>query len=198
MIHECLVGRFTGWRVEDFDFIEPPKELLDAAEDMRRRSGIPNPPPVYFVRSARGHGGYFIPDSNMVIVGIEDAQAIAANIWQENEAYVRAVVADIVRRHGAVPGDPWKFLWIAAAGRIVGHELGHAIVRYRGWRFGFDNEEAAADLIAGQLDALRARDARLGRLIFDAIGCIGPRCDHPSPAGREQAYAHGYGMHAGA
>lgn len=89
------------------------------------------------------------------------------------------------------PGWPFTFLWISVAARVAAPE-GHAVIAVRDNETGFANEEAAVDAIAGELDAVRGRDRALVRLVFEAIGCDGPWCDHPPPAGRAEAYDYGY------
>jgi len=166
--------------------------LEAAAADMRRKTGLRNPPPVRFVRSTGGAGGLYFPSANQVLVGLEDARAIALDIWNRHRDYVRERVEGLLIGSRGSAVDLFTFLWIAVAARIVAHELGHAIIAARGNTTGIQNEEAAADFIAGELDAIRGKSRELGRLVFEAIGCVGRWCEHPPPEGRAEAYERGY------
>src|SRR5581483_7374345 len=75
-------------------------------------------------------------------------------------------------------------------GRILRHEFSHALRLRTGLQTHYQNEEDAADFLAGRLDALTDIDVTLGRLVFFEIGCVGETCTHATPSCRAAIYEH--------
>ncbi|HVY31038.1 MAG TPA: hypothetical protein VHB79_30995 [Polyangiaceae bacterium] len=139
-----------------------------------------------------GVGGLFIPDNWVIAVGLKDIADISDRILSTRHDDVAAIARDLARTKGPRVDDLRGLLIVSGMVRCVGHELGHALI-HRGWVNPFSPDgEAGADYYAGQIDAARGTDWRLGEMFFRAIGCRGPTCSHPSPENRSTAYMTGY------
>lgn len=167
-----------------------PIVVQDAFREMRRASALSCPPHLEFVESLRGAGGVYY--DSLILIGMQDSKQIAEGIWCTYEEWVTQKLRYLCALYGCRGCDPQQFLVIAVQGRILAHEMGHAMRELGGAWTPFDNEEAAADFLAGVLDALRGRDVELGKVIFYSIGCEEFWCTHPSPCGRAHAYVSGY------
>lgn len=173
--------------------VPTPRELAAAYSSMYRATDLSCAPRLVVVTSAGGAGGLFMP--GLIVVGREDALTIARRMWRQEHRRLRSTIAGYLLRHGIRTRNYLAFLEMAVLGRIVAHELGHALV-YEGHETPFDHPEAAADYLAGRLDAARGREGRIGEAIFRGIGCRELICSHPSPHGRALAYASGYRFQA--
>jgi len=150
------------------------------------------PPALEVYDDLHGVGGLFIPAHWVIAVGLKDITDVSDQILATRRDEVAFISNDLARTRGLRVDDLRRLLTVSGLVRCIAHELGHALI-YRGWvnPFALDGE-AGADYYAGQIDASRGTDWRLGEMFFRAIGCRGPTCDHPSPEGRSNAYVTGY------
>jgi hypothetical protein len=188
----CLSLEFPGGAELDTDEVEfsGERRLRRDYERWARFLGLYDPPELIFVEGAAGAGGIFAED--VIVVGIDDAEDIAARVWRRNAPAVRRLIRSIANLSALNVDDAFAWLALAVVRRIVKHELGHAAryVRRRSTPYP-DDEEAAADFIAGELAELAGENEELGVRIFFEIGCEGPHCEHPEPVGRIEAYRAG-------
>lgn len=173
-----------------FDRAQVPSEIANAFQKMWELAGFSCPPRLEFVRTLHGTGGLYV--NGLIVVGIADAEEIARSIWTEWGDRVKERARQICQNPWLSSTEVYEFVRVAVQGRIVAHELGHAMRDDLAEPTPFDDEEAAADFLAGKLDALRGKDRELGSLIFYAIGCEGLLCTHATPCGRAHAYVTGY------
>jgi hypothetical protein len=188
----CISLGFPGGAELDADEVEFSGEqrLRKDYEKWSGFLGLQYAPELLFVESAAGAGGIFAED--VIIVGIDDAEEIARRVWRRNAPAVRALIRGIAKRGMLRPEDAFAWLTLAVVRRIIKHELGHAARHGRSHSTPYpDDEEAAADFIAGELAELAGENEELGVRIFFEIGCEGPHCEHPGPVGRVEAYRAG-------
>lgn len=164
-----------GGRVLTYDRTARPGDLVAAYADMLRcagfmvseaRSAESNPmirkgPKLECVEDLGGAGGRYV--DGLILIGLVDAQRLANSI-------------------GILPAF--------VAGRLLAHELGHALRRAGAWA-PYDREEDAADFLAGSLDGMRRKDPRLGALVFRALGARGD-ATHSDADARERVYLEGF------
>lgn len=167
-----------------------PLFLVRAVRQMIAAAPVLSGVVVYLVKTTRGRGGFFLAP-NLIVLGLDDAVAIAEHIREEHADQIAAISLDHMLRHGWTSEPDFSFLVYSAMGRLLAHELGHAL-RYRGWWAPFTDEEANADYLAGFLDSRRGKDPLLGSMVFFSIGCNFPGCDHPPSGVRSAAYEMGY------
>jgi hypothetical protein len=86
----------------------------------------------------------------------------------------------------------WPDLLHAVRETVLAHEIGHALRAISNVWTPYTDEELAADWIAGALDAVLDRDAELGALVVDSLGCNVRGCSHPPSGHRVDAYLAGY------
>jgi len=171
------------------DVLPTPKILQTAYQEMLGYTTLVHPPRLIFARGAFNKGGFFIP--GLIVIGERDSDAITENLWNTASDELTYVISDLLAARGVRVPSVYEFLRISVRGRILAHELGHALI-HAGFRKPYRDEEASADYVAGMLDAHRGRSLRLGELLFWSIGCLGPQCDHPPPRERQGAYRAGY------
>jgi hypothetical protein len=170
-----------------------PPRLLRAYADMTAKVRWPAGPPILeFYDDLHGVGGLFIPGDWVVAVGVRDTDEIADGLLREYGETLTALAREQGQRARVQVTKPRDVVRGAVVGRVMAHELGHALLA-----LGLNNPhapdvEAGADYWAARLDAARQKDWRLGELIFRAIGCTGLMCTHPSPAVRANVYVEGY------
>lgn len=187
---------YTGFNVarpsfDRYNLTTASPRIEYAARVMRDAVGLACPPDMYLVESAHGAGGVYYGHANVIVVGVEDAIEIAVGIWQRHRLMIRL----LAWRYGVRTrrdDDIFAFLFDSVVSKIFAHELGHAHAAIYGLAAPFTHPEAAADSIAGELDAIRGGDPELGRIVFSEIGCTGQQCTHPTPVGRAYAYLYGY------
>lgn len=137
-------------------------------------------PQLIAVEDAGGAGGLYLTGGGPIVVGHRDVLGLALR-------YVRTfVAADLL-----VPMEVIEWAYALVYGRIVAHELGHALDE-SGFYAPFSHPEARADYLAGMIDAARGKDRTLGARLFWGIGCAGPACTHPPHDMRAEAYLRGY------
>lgn len=173
--------------------VATPRGFAAAYADMCSRVPLLAPPPqLEFFDDLHDMGGLFIGGEWVVAVGLGDAKRIARRLLGVHGAALAEISKQLGFANGFSVKSVGDVILGAVVGRIMAHELGHALI-FRGWEnpFGADGE-AGADYYAARLDAARGKDWRLGQVIFHSIGCTGASCTHPSPDGRASAYAHGY------
>lgn len=162
------------------------------AEMVRQLRNFGRAPVLEFYETLHGVGGLFIADQWVIAVGLRDIQEIADRVLSNHWYEVAKIAQSLAARQNSVVKDVRSVMIGAGIGRCIAHELGHAVL-YRGWRNPFHpDEEAGADYYAGRLDAARGTNWQLGEMFFRAIGCVGPTCNHPTPADRSNAYVTGY------
>lgn len=156
--------------------------MLDLVDD------LPCAPRLEFVRSLGGAVGFYL--DGLIVVGLEDAAAVAQSIWHVHAGLVHARVVGL---HGyqVSAANARQFLYVAVLGRVMAHELAHALQHRLQVATPFANAEAGADFVSGAFDKARGRDPVLGELVFRALGCRELLCTHPNPAGRAYAYLRG-------
>lgn len=167
-----------------------PAVIRKTFKEMVWLSGLACAPRMEFVRSLGGFGGAYL--AGLILVGVEDARELAQNIWAKHKDFLKRRMLALCGKKKSQRCQPGRLFQAAVQGRMLAHELGHAMRDFVETPTPFDNEEAAADYLAGKLDALRGEDWRRGRLIFYSIGCEGLFCTHPTPCGRAHAYVSGY------
>lgn len=144
--------------------------------------GLPCAPALLAVEDAGGMGGFYFTGGGPIVVGHQDVLDLAVR-------YVQAFVCSDLR---FVPKKAIEQAYALVYGRILAHELGHALDE-AGFGTPFRHQEARADYLAGKIDAARGKDSTLGARLFWSIGCEGPSCTHPSHDARAEAYLRGYG-----
>jgi hypothetical protein len=151
--------------------------ILNAAE----RLGLEEAPTLILAQDVGGHGALYLP-VGQIVVGWEDVCALAER--------VRLIL--IQQQNEFVPINQLRAL---AVGRLLAHEVGHAL-SYTGVESPYDHHaEAAADYWAGVVDGMRRFPIpHIGQWIFASIGCLGPACAHPSPVDRATIYAEGHAV----
>lgn len=133
--------------------------------------------------------GSFYRHPNLIVLDDSQLDRFVAQVPLDRRA--RAVVDDHARRYGRDQESDSELLYYSIAGRVLAHELGHAL-RSRGVVAPYADEEANADYLAGALDAARGKSRLLGEEFFFSIGCNRAGCDHPPSAVRKAAYSRGY------
>jgi hypothetical protein len=159
---------------------------------MVSRTNLQNAPTLEFYSNLHGVGGMFVGDQWAILIGVQDQQEIAAAVFRRWPAELQRIYLRVNK--GRIPSQTQLFNWTveAAIRRCMGHELGHALRATGRYQSPYADEEAAADYLAGKLDALRNMSPDLGRMFFFTIGCTGPSCTHPEPTTRAEAYQRGY------
>ncbi len=188
----CLSLEFPGGAELDTDEVEfsGERRLRKDYEKWARFLRLCHPPELIFVEGAAGAGGIFAED--VIVVGIDDAEDIAEKVWRRDPPAVRGLIRSIAKLNTFSVEAAFSWLALAVVRRIVKHELGHAARYDRRRSTPYpDDEEAAADFIAGELAELAGENEELGVRIFFEIGCEGPHCEHPGPIGRVEAYRAG-------
>jgi hypothetical protein len=122
-------------------------------------------------------------------VGRDDARRVADALWQPTSFEMVHFVREARwRSDGAVFHH---FLWTLVEGRMLAHLVGHVLVE-RGLGTPFAEAEAAADYLAGVLDAARRQNRWLGEQIFTCLDCLRGPCDPPPSRERAGAYRQGW------
>lgn len=150
------------------------------------------PPPTFeLYDNLRGVGGLFIGDQWAIVVGVDDMRQIAAAMLQNWGRRLHALcLAETGRWPQATDLNNW-LVWEATK-RCIAHELGHALIFSGANNPYYADHEAGADYYAGRLGAARGHSLEIGKMFFEAIGCVGDFCIHPDPASRAAAYERGY------
>jgi hypothetical protein len=161
----------------------PPDVLLDANQ-IAHVAGVNLRLAV--VDDLGGIAGLHVP--GLVVLGLADCARISHRIWttriRPSTSLERVLVPEqLVRRDD-----------LASAVRrcVLAHEVGHAMRTQRCFGTPYEDEELAADYLAGQISAVLGWRPDLGRVVFQAFGCAHFPCDHPNPDDRADAYASGY------
>lgn len=171
--------------------LDAPKEWRQAYADMVARLSLPSAPTLEFFDTLHGVGGMFIPGDWAIAIGIADAKAITELLFTQHAAELVAYAKSLGAQRQVTVAHPYNVILGGVVGRIMAHELGHAVLFCGGVNPEGD-EEAGADYYAARIDAARGKDEGLGVAIFHSIGCTGSSCTHPSPEVRAGAYVHGY------
>lgn len=189
-VSESSVILRIGKKTTRLERTRVPAAIGKAFKEMVWLSGLACSPRLEFVRSLLGYGGAYLV--GLILLGVEDAREIAQNIWTKHKDFLTRRMLELCGKKKSQRCQPGRLFQAAVQGRVLAHELGHAMRNFLGTSTPFDNEEAAADYLAGKLDALRGENWRVGRVIFYSIGCEGLFCTHPTPCGRAHAYVTGY------
>lgn len=161
------------------------REMADAVASVRV-------PRLKFYDDLHDMGGLFVAADWVICLGIADMYRIADGVIASNRLLVEREVRKMATRAGVPTPDLRNVVFGAAAGRCLGHELGHALLSL-GYSNPYDpDEEAGADYYAGKFDSVRGKSPELGAAFFAEIGCTGSRCTHPAPLKRAQAYLRGH------
>lgn len=194
MVNGSVLVLLDGLRlIEQFELVPMPERLLETMQDLFSR--VPQQLmskmsclQVFLVKKSSRGSFYSRPD--LIVLDEAQIRGFATTLAQEKAA--RLVVEDHARRHGRWTTDTdAKLLYYSLLGRVLAHEVGHAL-RSRGVGTPFEDEEKAADYLAGILDAKRHKSRVLGEKFFFSIGCNHPGCDHPTSEARRAAYNQGY------
>lgn len=169
-----------------------PQAMADAYASMLHAvKGLP-PPRLEFFDTLHGSGGLFFFDSWVIGIGLTDAGVIADALLRDHPDEVRRIALELAAGRRLARVDLRKIILGGVMGRVIAHELGHALLA-RGYRNPYaPDAEAGADFYAAKFDAARGKNGRLGQLVFHTVGCTGRLCTHPSPDTRAAVYAHGY------
>jgi len=191
LLFEATVA--NGWPAQKVaNRVSTPFGMANAYTDMVSKIPGFSPPTLEFYDDLHGVGGLFLADQWVIAIGVRDMEEIADHVFATRWAEVVQIVAQLAREQGMVVRDVRQVMIGMGMERCISHELGHSLISC-GWHNPFaPDQEAGADFYAGKLDAARGQSWRLGEMIFRAIGCTGPTCDHPTPDGRSQAYVAGY------
>ena len=184
----CSASPMDVFGARRLHVVQTPDVLAAAYREMLGVVPLASAPRLAVVASAHGAGGMFSP--GLIVVGKKDVLALVDQLVVDYDYELRRTVKPTVwlRPHIVV-----RALRRMVSTRVVAHELGHALV-HAGFRTPYPHEEeAAADYLAGRMDAACGRRTDLARLLFHAIGCSGARCTHPEPDQRVAAYECGYG-----
>lgn len=169
--------------------VDTPKPIRTAYNEMLRIHPLKAPPRLVFAQSAFDSGGFFTP--GLIVIGVNDSEQIADEVWDSWYDEVNEEIERLLAVKGVRASSNYEVLRRSVWGRILAHELGHAL-RYVGVKTPFADEEAAADCIAGFFDGRRGKSLKLGEILFSSIGCEGSACTHPPPQERRTAYRTGY------
>jgi len=180
----------SGRNVERLDVVHAPGEARLRGAYARMTWLFPNlscAPRLAFVQGLGGRGGIYA--DGLIVIGVEDAIDVAARIWRSDYSQV---VRTLARPHHRTQEDLMVALVVEVMGRVIAHELGHAVRRTSRYRTPYQNEELAADFTAGWIERRTSKIGQLGCRIFHAIGCNEIPCTHPNSAARVCAYAWGW------
>lgn len=172
----------SGWT--RYERVNPvPAELLAAYREIVAFSELIGAPRLVVVRSAGGAAGIYFGGSGVIVLGLEDVRDLALAVVDAEFGLL-----PLARRRRVFPA-----MFYLAAGRILAHEVGHAM-DHAGLPVPYEDAEPAADFFAGCIDARRGKDRRLGALVFWETGCNKPQCSHPPSGARADAYCFGYDL----
>lgn len=159
-----------------------PARVVSAFQEMIAvATGLCCVPWLYAVEDAHGLGGFYVRGGGPIVIGHRDVVQLATT-------YVTTFLTKKLRH---LPKEAFVDVLDLVYGRVLAHELGHALDE-AGFASPFLHPEARADYFAGVLDALRGKDAALGSRFFATIGCKGLACTHPPHDVRATAYLTGY------
>jgi len=180
---------FGGWGRKFVRYVEGPQVLIDAYREML--DTVPKlslPPTLHFVR---GGGSFWV--RGHIVIDLDQVDSITSELWGEHGADLTAIIRNFLRARRGKQISAHLFMWIAVAGRIIAHELGHAL-DHAGFGSPYpDNPEHAADWFAARLDATRGKSRLVGEYVFWAVGCRELVCDfHGRPRTRLMIYRRGY------
>jgi len=180
-------------RVKAYQLLRAPAWFNRLTSVARTILGVHCPVRIAFVRSTCGAGPFYVLGLGLVIIGHDDIEQIVNRIMttrlrpvSDVEAYIMAMMepARLVRRN-----ELREIVRLC----VIAHELGHALA--------LENElvftsrlasELFADYCSGLVAGTVGVDPELCQLMFEAIGCVGAFCTHPSPARRVRAFLRGY------
>lgn len=148
--------------------------------------------PVYWCASAHGSVGYCA--DNAIVLGAEDINHLAAQVWRDHVAPLDAV-AEIVTRvyEPEVLIVRREDVLRAVVRFVLAHETGHVALRHRKLHgVAQVANENAADAFVGRVAEHLGWDARIDTVVAHSLGCTaGSTCEHGDPEARVTAYEVG-------
>jgi len=138
-------------------------------------------PPVVTATRAYGAGGIWVAGGGPITLGMEDL-ATLTRAYQHRWGAARSAL----RRRAE-----FATIFRRVVTCVLAHELGHQLDA-QGYAAPYAHPEAAADYLAGRLEAALGIERAFGMRVFSLLGCEGDLCTHPPSAVRARAYVHGH------